>query len=168
MDSPKQELIKELHSAVVVLHELSTDSLILTKRSATLRHHSGEISFPGGHWEVGDENYSATALRELHEELGITASRVTLVKELDVENTLLGSIIHPWYATIDSVHPYFLNQVEVAALIIIPMLLVQDRHNYRNIVVERKGFRFKSCEFIPNEEQIWGATARIMQQLAHK
>ena len=65
----------QVHSAVLVLHELATDSLVLTKRSNKLRHHPGEICFPGGIWENQDENLYATALRELNEELGIEAKQ---------------------------------------------------------------------------------------------
>ena len=153
------------NSAVIVLHELSTDSLILTKRSITLRNHPGEICFPGGVWEKQDENLYATALRELHEELGINKDRITLIKELQIEQTLLGSIIHPWLANIETIQPYLLNLPEVTALIQIPWSLVINPKNYRNLIVEKAGINFKSCKFVPNDELIWGATARIMKQL---
>ncbi|MCL9685033.1 NUDIX hydrolase [Legionella maioricensis] len=154
-----------LQSAVMVLHELATDSLILTKRSNELRHHPGEICFPGGKQETGDESLYATALRELYEELGITAARIMPIRKLQIERTLLGTTIHPWLASIDSIRPYHQNPQEVATLIFIPMSLVINPQNYREIVVERDGLRFKSCEFIPNDELVWGATARIMKQL---
>lgn len=161
------ELIKSgfTNSAVIVLYEQESDSLILTKRSDQLRTHPGEICFPGGVWEEGDENYYATALRELNEELGINANRVTLIKELKIQKTLLGSIIHPWLAGIRSIHPYHLNAQEVVSVISIPMSLVQDPKNYRTFMIERNGRRYKTCEFTANEDWVWGATARIMQQL---
>lgn len=77
-----------------------------------------------------------------------------------------GTIIHPWLASIDSIRPYYQDPNEVAALIFIPMHLVINPINYREVMVERNGFRFKSCAFIPNDELVWGATARIMKQLA--
>lgn len=154
------------HSAVIVLYEKLTDSLILTKRSELLRAHPGEVCFPGGGWEEGDENLYATALRELHEELGITAERVTLIKELKTQKTLLGRIIHPWFASVESINPYQLNTEEVIRLIAIPMPLVQEVQNYKDIIVERDGYRFKSCEFAFDGDWVWGATAKIMRQLA--
>ncbi|KTC93282.1 NUDIX hydrolase [Legionella cincinnatiensis] len=153
------------NSAVIVLYEQESDSLILTQRSDQLRTHPGEICFPGGRWEEGDENYYATALRELEEELGISSNRVTLIKELKTEKTLLGSIIHPWLAGIQSVHPYHLNTQEVVRLISIPMFLAQDAKNYRTFMIERNGRRYKTCEFTANKDWVWGATARIMMQL---
>lgn len=153
------------HSAVIVLYERTTDSLILTQRSDKLHTHPGEICFPGGLWEEEDDNFYITAIRELHEELGVGADRVTLIKELEIETTLLGSIIHPWFASVESVNPYQLNPQEVMRLLSIPMSLVQNSHNYRDIRVERGGLYFKTCEFTANKDWVWGATARIMKQL---
>ncbi|KTD41387.1 NUDIX hydrolase [Legionella parisiensis] len=156
---------KFAHSAVVVLYEQLSDSLILTQRSDNLRAHPGEICFPGGTWEEGDKSYYATALRELHEELGITSERITLIKELTTQKTLLGKIIHPWFASIETLHPYLLNDQEVTRLISIPMALVQDAQNYKDFIIERNGRRYVTCEFTANKDWVWGATARIMKQL---
>ncbi len=164
MDSNKLKADSR-HAAVMVLHELSSDSLILTKRTESMRSHPGEVCFPGGAWEQGDETLYATALRELHEELGITADRVSLIQEMKTQTTLLGSIIHPWLATIESVYPYILNPYEVERLIKVPMSSVKIAQNYKQVIVDRDGYHFKSCEFIFNEDWIWGATAKIMQQL---
>lgn len=152
-------------SAVIVLYEKSSDSLILTKRSEHLRAHPGEICFPGGTWEKGDKDLYTTALREMYEEIGITADRVTLIKKLETQTTLPGTIIHPWFASIESINPYRINFTEVTRLIIIPMSLVQSAQNYKDVVVERDSEKFKSCEFIFNDDLVWGATAKIMKQL---
>ncbi|CEG57025.1 NUDIX hydrolase [Legionella fallonii] len=161
----KPSVSEAINSAVMVLHELATDSLVLTKRNSQLRHHPGEICFPGGKKDVNDKDLYTTALRELYEELGITADRVTLVKKLQVERTLLGAVIQPWLASIQSVRPYHQNCQEVTSLIYIPMSLVIDPNNYRDLMVKRDGIEFTSCEFIPHDELVWGATARIMKQL---
>ena len=77
-------------AAVVVLYEHATDSLILTRRSNQLRDQPGEICFPGGHWDEGDQTLYDTALRELQEELGIRAERVQLQKMMKTQKTLSG------------------------------------------------------------------------------
>jgi 8-oxo-dGTP pyrophosphatase MutT (NUDIX family) len=153
------------HAAVIVLYDRSADALILTKRSNNLRSHPGEVCFPGGAWEEGDQDLYATALRELHEEVGITADRVTFIEELKIQQTLLGSVIHPWLGSVESVIPYQLNPNEVTRLILIPISLVLSPQNYRDIIVERGKFRFKSCEFAFDDDWVWGATAKIMKQL---
>jgi 8-oxo-dGTP pyrophosphatase MutT (NUDIX family) len=156
------------HAGVIVLYESSSQCVILTKRSSHLRKHPGEICFPGGSWEEDDENFYGTALRELHEELGIPSERVTLIRELSVERTLLGSIIHPWFAYIDYLEPCKINDCEVASIIRVPLSLVQNSIHFQEINMERHGIKFKSCQFLGHEEFIWGATARIMKQLSDK
>ena len=152
-------------SAVIVMHEKATDSLILTRRTAHLRDHPGEVCFPGGGWEPGDIDLRATALRELKEELGIETDRVQLIKKMEPEKTLSGSIIHPWLATILALEPYVLNTYEVAEVLMLPMQAVYTISNYKDIVIIRSGKRVTTCEFTTSCYFVWGATARIMKQL---
>ncbi|HAT8180008.1 TPA: NUDIX domain-containing protein [Legionella pneumophila] len=160
-----QQTIKA-HSSVIVLCDLSKDSLILTKRSQMLKKHPGEVCFPGGFQEINDHDLYSTALRELNEELGITSDRITLIRQLKIEKTLLGLVIHPWFASIDSIFPYTMNPHEVSELILVPMPLVKDQKNYKELMIEKEGKHIITCQFIANKELIWGATARIMKQLA--
>jgi 8-oxo-dGTP pyrophosphatase MutT (NUDIX family) len=157
---------EQSQSSVIVLHDLSTDSLVLTKRSEHLKNHPGEVCFPGGFRESEDKSLLDTALRELHEELNIAADRVTFIKEMKVETTLLGAVIQPWLASIESIVPYRINPSEVNSIISVSMDLVTNINNYKELIIERNGMRFVSWEFIQNKEVIWGATARIMKQLA--
>ncbi|AHE67095.1 NUDIX hydrolase [Legionella oakridgensis] len=154
-------------SAVVVLHEQSCDSLILTKRSLQLRHHPGEFCFPGGRWERGDINLWSTALRELHEELGIASSRVKFIMELQPEQTLIGTTIYPWFATIPTLKPYEINKNEVSDVITLPMAEVTKLSNYQEIAIKRHGKTFSCWQFTASEQFVWGATARIMRQLCY-
>lgn len=149
------------HAGVIALYERLSDSIILTKRTETLRMHPGEVCFPGGVYK----SFYDTALRELHEELGIAAHRISLIKKLSIERTLLGTIIHPWLATIDVLDPLNINTNEVEHIISISLSLVQNSQNYKDIMVKRKGITFKTCQFIADKEFVWGATARIMKQL---
>jgi len=154
-------------SAVIILWEQSTDSIILTQRSDSLRDHPGEICFPGGRWDPGDADLWSTALRELYEELGIVAGRVQLVKELLPEKTLAGSIIYPWLATVPNMQPYTLNDDEVAAVFTLPMHEVIQASNYHDVLVTIHGRSINACQFMASEHFVWGATARIMKQLCH-
>lgn len=166
MESNNTQQTIKTHSSVIVLYDLSRDSLILTKRSPMLKKHPGEVCFPGGFQEIKDQNLYSTALRELNEELGITSDRITLIRKLKIEKTLLGLVIHPWYASIDSIFPYTMNPQEVSELILVPMPLVKNQANYKEVRIEKEGRYFITCQFIADKELIWGATARIMRQLA--
>lgn len=152
-------------SAVIVLYERTTDALILTKRSKQLRNHPGEVCFPGGGWEGGDENLYATALRELEEELGISPSRVQLERAMDPETTLSGYVIHPWLASIETLVPYHADCEEVSEVFSLPMKEVVLASNYQELLVNRYELKIKSYQYTASSHFVWGATARIMMQL---
>ncbi|GGI76121.1 NUDIX hydrolase [Legionella impletisoli] len=152
-------------SAVILLHELKTDSLILTKRNESLRNHPGEFCFPGGMRDLKDQDLWSTALREVHEELGIDSSRIACVKALKPEYTLLGKIIYPWLATISALQPYVMNKHEVSDVISLPMKEVSCRNNYKELCIEKANKKIITCQYTAYPHLVWGATARIMQQL---
>ncbi|QRN03708.1 NUDIX domain-containing protein [Legionella sp. MW5194] len=155
-----------LDSAVMVLIEESSQSLILTQRSQQLKNHPGEICFPGGRWQAGDSDLYHTALRELWEELGIDAGRVYSERPLTMERTLTGFIIHPWLARIKTLTPCRLDNQEVAEVFRTPLSQVCKKANYQFIPVEREGLVFESCRYLGEPDRfVWGATARIMMQL---
>lgn len=153
------------NSAVIVLLEEATHSLILTQRSPDMRHHPGEICFPGGLWQSDDKTLWETALRELREELGIESSRVKLLKQLDPEQTLAGMVIHPWFASISSLIPYHANIREVSAVITIPLQEITQSSHYKEIIIHRDDQLIPTVQFTACHYFIWGATVRIMKQL---
>lgn len=153
------------HAAVMVLHDLSTDSLILTQRSIKLRDHPNEICFPGGGWQEGDENFLFTALRELNEELAIEPTRVQCPRAMSSVYTLTGFIIHPWLATITSLIPCQPNPSEVTEVFSLPMHDVKNRANYKAFQVVQNGLTIKTLQYVANTHVVWGATAKIMMQL---
>lgn len=130
-----------------------------------LREHPGEVCFPGGGWQPGDNDFWQTALRELREELEIAPDRVHLIKQLQSEQTLAGQIIHPWLASIAHLHPYLANEHEVLSVLTIPMKDVRQIDHYKDVTIEWYGRTIKSCQFVASSFLIWGATARIMKQL---
>ncbi|ASQ45959.1 NUDIX hydrolase [Legionella clemsonensis] len=152
-------------ASVLVLHNLSNDSLILTRRSLTLKNHPGEVCFPGGRWQEGDKDLLATALRELQEELAIASSRIKSPRLMSPELTLSGFLIYPWFATIEALEPYSANSEEVLDVFNVPLQDVRKLEHYQEITVNRGGIEFKSCLYTACSHVVWGATARIMKQL---
>ncbi|MBA2656896.1 MAG: CoA pyrophosphatase [Tatlockia sp.] len=152
-------------AAVLVLHELQSNSIILTQRSPNLRSHPGEVCFPGGSWQKADLNLYATALRELEEELGIGASRISLQNELSAEPTLSGFTIYPWLASIENLHPYNPDLKEVSAVFLLPLHEVINPANYKIIKFERPGLTVETYQFTASKFNVWGVTANIMRQL---
>lgn len=152
-------------AAVVVLLDTSTNSLVLTKRTKHLVHHAGEICFPGGQYQCEDGNLQMTAIRELKEELGIERSRLSALTPLSNIKTLTGFSISPWFATIDTVHPYQLQVSEVEQMLLIDVRQAASHENYQKITIEQSGYPITTEQFMYPTHKIWGATAKIMHQL---
>lgn len=155
-------------TAVIVLWERSTDTLILTQRSPDLKAHPGEFCFPGGGFERGDVDLWDTALRELWEELGIEASRVCLMNELKPEETRNGRVIIPWLASVETLTPFSMNELEVTSILRLPLSKVTKNKYYKTISLVLEDKIIKTCQFTATSEFVWGATARIMKQLCRK
>ncbi len=141
-------------------------SLLLTKRSAKLRYHPGQISFPGGKVEPSDRNMLSAALREAEEEIGLPNDEVELVGALPAHETVTRFDVYPFLGRISSVFEPRPYEGEVAEVFEVPLSHVTRAENF--IVHDRmwKGQvrRYYAVPYGPY--YIWGATARILRQLA--
>lgn len=152
-------------AAVVVLLDTSNNTLILTKRTKHLAQHAGEICFPGGQYQSDDSSLQSTAMRELEEELGIHASRLTAIRPLKQVLTLTDFCISPWFAKISSIHPFKLQACEVEQVVLVNLSEACVHTNYQTIQINRAGHTLTTEQFVCHEYTIWGATAKIMHQL---
>jgi 8-oxo-dGTP pyrophosphatase MutT (NUDIX family) len=138
--------------------------LIFTKRTETLKHHKGQVSFPGGSFESADGDLLTTALRESYEEIGIHPEHVTILGRLDDSPTVSTPFtISPFVGVIP--HPYTFrpNPVEVALVFDVPLAVLADPAVGRSYVRARDdGAISEDYEFHVNGHVIWGATARII------
>ena len=155
------------HSAVLVTLTDGPDgpSVLLTRRSRALRHHKGEISFPGGRMDPG-ETPAETALREAHEEVGLDPTRVRVHGELEHLNTVVSrSYIVPKVGVVDE--PFELTglTMEVDRVMWVPLAELTRPDTYRS---ETWGFgaTHRVLHFFHlDDETIWGATGRILHDL---
>ncbi len=139
--------------------------VLLTKRSDALRHHAGEISFPGGRLDPG-EDVVAAALREADEEVGLAPHTVRVSGQLSSLSTVVSrSFIMPVVASLDSRPTLVPHDKEVARILWVPLLELAHSETYRE---ERWGTPplDRSMDFFElDDETIWGATARILREL---
>jgi 8-oxo-dGTP pyrophosphatase MutT (NUDIX family) len=141
--------------------------LVLTRRRAEMRRHAGEISFPGGRHDPQDAHLSDTALREAEEEIGLPRSQVTLLGELSPTSTFAtGYLIHPFIGLIPAGQLWRLSPREVDAVIELPLERLRESRTRTRL--ERRGFTFETDAYIVDEHLIWGATARIIENLLHR
>jgi len=141
--------------------------LPFTVRSSELRAHSGQISLPGGVREAGDETCESTACREAEEELGVGCDSLDILGVVDDVPTPTGYLITPVVAEMAPPQHYNPNRAEVAEVFEAPLSLFADPEAMKPMGErEFRGIRYRLIAFRYRDYVIWGATARIMAQLA--
>jgi 8-oxo-dGTP pyrophosphatase MutT (NUDIX family) len=137
---------------------------VFTRRHHELPRHAGEISFPGGRRDDGDEDLIATALRETHEEVGLPADSVRVIGALEPIPTIVtGYAIHPFVGIVPSNFRWTPSDREVAAVIDLPLSAVAAGYGRRRLV--RRGAAIRTDTYVVDDHMIWGATARIVSDL---
>lgn len=143
-----------------------TVHVVLTKRTDNVRTHQGQVSFPGGAWEPGDRSLADTALREAHEEVGLSPEDVEIIGVLeDIPTAVSGFIVRPFVSAIP--HPYeFVQDIaEVAGLLSPRLDIFADASRRRETIRERDGVRYPIYYYEVDGEMVWGATARMLVAL---
>lgn len=131
--------------------------LIFTRRSRKLKSHPGQISFPGGIRESGEELLE-TALREMEEEIGASRDNVLFVHSLKMTETLISRIeVHPFLALL-SKREFVLNHDEVEEIIFVKISLFrQTKEEVIQLPSGEETIRYRLPGLV-----VWGATARII------
>ena len=140
--------------------------VILTKRSNNLKQHPGQVSFPGGKSEKTDKSVVVTALRETKEEIGINNKNVEILGQLSKHVTITGFKITPFIGKIRTGFSTKIQTSEVSEIFEVPLSYLSNPKNFRVESVKWKGKKrfFYSIPYGPY--YIWGATARILKNLA--
>jgi 8-oxo-dGTP pyrophosphatase MutT (NUDIX family) len=141
-------------------------TVLLTRRTAHLSAHAGQIAFPGGRIEADDRDARAAALRETEEEVGLPRDHVTVIGRLDTYITGTGFEIAPIVGLVRVPFALRLDPAEVAEAFEVPLDFVLDpknHHRTERVVEDRKRVFF----VLPFEgRNIWGATAGMLVNLA--
>lgn len=140
--------------------------MLLTRRTQGVKHHKGQIAFPGGVYQAEDGTALNTALRECGEEIGVRREDAEILGELDdVITTTSNYIISPFVARIPWPYRFQLNGEETEELIPVPLSAFQDGANVRPEDEIIDGEKVASLTYHYRGNVIWGATARILTQL---
>ena len=151
----------------VVFHERQWQ-IILTKRSAGLRRHTGQISFAGGKKEPQDETPVRTALREAEEEIGTRATIWQTFPVLPPHYSPSGYEVRPVPALNAGSPPLSANPDEVAEIIYLPLETALDLQNYRPRPLQYRGRTINPPALPYLHHDIWGLTAMILYGLAER
>ena len=137
---------------------------VLTKRTDTLPSHRGQIAFPGGARDLGEDPWAA-ALREAEEEVGFDPAKVLRLGELDEGETPAGFRIIPCVGAIPHTYEARPNEAEIAEVFNLPLAAFANPRLVEERTVELDGRRRQIRIYHIGNRQIWGLTARILQNL---
>ena len=143
-------------------------TVMLTQRTAHLRDHAGQISFPGGRVEADDLSPTHTALRETEEEVGLSRERVEILGFLPEYRTGTGFRVTP---VVGLVHPPFDLQpdpFEVAEVFEVPLAFLLDPANHQRHEMHYRGALRQYFAMPYGDYFIWGATAGMIRSLSER
>lgn len=150
---------------VPIVARTSGLTVLLTQRTAHLRDHPGQVSFPGGRCEAEDSSPVATALRESKEEVGIESHQVEILGVLPDYFTGTGFRVSPVVGLVSPPLNLRLDDFEVAEVFETPLSFLLDAKNYRQESFEVRG-QLRTYWAIPWQQYfIWGATAGMLMSL---
>lgn len=134
--------------------------LIFTRRTDTVEHHKGQVSFPGGATDPEDRSPEDTALREAEEEIGIRRSDVRLLGRLGEMVTISNFLVTPIVGVVPWPYELKVHDVEVGRVFTMPLAWLATSENWKEFLHEESGNSvIKYSHF--DGEQVWGITARI-------
>lgn len=142
-------------------------TLLLTQRTAHLRDHAGQVSFPGGRSEAGDASPEATALREAEEEVGLAPSQIEILGRLPEYRTGTGFVITPVVGLVTPPLNLKLDDFEVAEVFEPPLEFLLDSANHQRQSIEVRGVSHEYWAMPWQGYFIWGATAGMLVTLHH-
>ena len=164
---PEGRKLRPAAVLVPILDRPDGARVILTKRSSALKHHPGQISFPGGKVEETDVSCEAAALREAQEEIGLNPETANILGLLPPHETVTSFSVTPVIAVVPEFDPAP-EAGEVAEVFHVPLTHLLNTANYRK--EGRRWMGQKRWYFTApyGPYYIWGATARIMHALADR
>ncbi len=162
---PGAEVLHAASVLVPIVARPAEPTVLFTQRTAHLKKHSGQISFPGGRAEQADEGPEHTALRETWEEIGLASERIELLGRLSDYHTRTGFRVTPVVGIV--LPPFELrpDDNEVAEVFEVPLSFLLDPANHQR---HARAFQGRQVQYfaIPwREHYIWGATAGMLVNL---
>jgi len=154
-------------AVLVAITDRAEPGLILTQRTDTLRKHAGQVAFPGGRIDPGEDAIEA-ALREAEEEIALPRDAVRLIGPADCYVTVTGFQVTPIIGVVPPDLSLTPNAAEVADWFEAPLGFVLDPSNHQEREVDWQGQRRRYYEIMWNGRRIWGATAAMLVNLSYR
>lgn len=149
-------------AVLIAVTDEDRPQVVLTRRSNRLRHHAGQVAFPGGGREPGDRSVVDTALRETEEETGIPRDAVAPLGYLGRYDTITGYRMTAVAGTLRPGIRWTPDRREIEEVFAVPLEHVIDPNRYRRSRVRHEGRRFELLTLDHDQHHIWGATAALL------
>ncbi|PIB26498.1 coenzyme A pyrophosphatase [Amylibacter kogurei] len=164
---PSNPKLRDAAVLVPIQRENDGWSVILTKRSSALKHHPGQIAFPGGKVDKSDGTTLNAALREANEEIGLPLGSVEILGALPQHQTITSFMVTPYVGLITDPFEPRREIGEVAEIFTVPLKHLLDTNSFQ-IQGRRWNGQDRKYFTVPyGPYYIWGATARMLRMLAH-
>ena len=154
-------------AVLIAVTERPDPGVILTVRRDTMRTHAGQIAFPGGRIDPGEDAVAA-ALREAWEELGLDPASVDVAAAIEPYRTITGFDVTPVVAAVPPDLPLKPHEHEVADWFEAPLAFLFDPENQLRQSVVFQGRLRHYYEIRWNDRKIWGATAAMLVNLSRR
>ena len=155
-------------AVLVAIVDRPEPTVILTLRPETMRKHPGQISFPGGRIDPGDDGPIAAALREAEEEIGLPPQSVEIIGIADVYRTITGFEVTPVVGIVPPDLPLVPHPGEVAAVFEAPLHYLLDPAHQQERSAIWRGRERHYYEIDYQGRRIWGATAAMIVNLSRR
>jgi 8-oxo-dGTP pyrophosphatase MutT (NUDIX family) len=165
LDHSQKHKFKKAAVMIALVERKGILHIIFTERALHLRHHPGQVSFPGGKYELSDKNLQQTAIRETEEEIGIQPHLMEIIGQLAPLKTVSGFEVLPIIAFVDNKLILDIDAQEVKSVFEVPLHFLLDKNNfYKQYLIANKTRHFTYYIGYQNH-LIWGATAQILKNL---
>ena len=172
LDDLMPPALREAAVLVGLVERAGGMQVVFTRRTDHLRHHAGQVSFPGGAMEPEDAGIVAAALRETHEEIGVDATSIEPLGFLDPLATITGFRVVPVVARIDAGYLAIPDPAEVAEVFELPLDFILAPDSLFHAEVPWQGRVRRIAELRPwqggTPARVWGATAIIIDNLRQR
>ncbi len=165
---PENRILRPAAVLVAVILRQGIPHVILTKRSSRLKHHPGQIAFPGGKVDPDDASPEAAALREAQEEVGLDPRNVEILGTLPAHETVTGFLVSPVLARVTGEFLPVPEANEVEEIFEVPFAHLMDPAKFS---IQSRRWRGQARRYftVPwGPYYIWGATARILRGMADR